>query len=102
MAHLPQARWIAARGEAIAPVQVNDAEAVLQAVRAGLGKSLLPSFAADGDRLDAETADELVMAVRHRTYPIEGVQFHPESVLTTEGMRLLRNFLARCLQPARA
>ncbi|MFA5890683.1 MAG: aminodeoxychorismate/anthranilate synthase component II [Actinomycetota bacterium] len=45
----------------------------------------------------AETDDELVMALRHRDLPIEGVQFHPESVLTAEGMRLLRNFLARCV-----
>ncbi|MFN2615059.1 MAG: aminodeoxychorismate/anthranilate synthase component II, partial [Actinomycetota bacterium] len=40
--------------------------------------------------------------MRHREYPIEGVQFHPESVLTTEGPRLLKNFLARCATPARA
>lgn len=46
----------------------------------------------------AETADELVMAVRHRTYPIEGVQFHPESVLTSDGMDILRNFLHRCAE----
>lgn len=50
----------------------------------------------------AETHDEVVMAVRHRVYPIQGVQFHPESVLTTEGMRLLRNYLAVCAQPAPA
>jgi anthranilate synthase component 2 len=37
--------------------------------------------------------DEQIMGVRHRRYPIEGVQFHPESILTTEGKRLLRNFL---------
>jgi anthranilate synthase/aminodeoxychorismate synthase-like glutamine amidotransferase len=52
-------------------------------------------------KVTAETADELVMAVRHRTLPIEGVQFHPESVLTVEGMRLLRNFLDRCGARAR-
>ena len=53
-------------------------------------------------KVTAETHDEIVMAVRHREYPIEGVQFHPESVLTPEGMRLLRNFLKRTAEPARA
>ena len=42
----------------------------------------------------AETDDGLVMGLRHREYPIEGVQFHPESILTREGKRLLANFLA--------
>jgi len=41
----------------------------------------------------AETDNGLVMALRHRDYPIEGVQFHPESILTTSGKDLLRNFL---------
>ena len=53
-------------------------------------------------KVTAETGDELVMAVRHRTMPIEGVQFHPESVLTLEGMQILRNFLDRCGTPATA
>ena len=47
-------------------------------------------------KVTAETSDELVMAMRHREYPIEGVQFHPESVLTAEGPAMLKNFLERC------
>jgi len=43
--------------------------------------------------VSAETAEGEIMAVRHRTYPVEGVQFHPESILTEAGKALLRNFL---------
>ncbi|HVD27852.1 MAG TPA: aminodeoxychorismate/anthranilate synthase component II [Mycobacteriales bacterium] len=46
------------------------------------------------------TASGVVMAMRHRTLPIEGVQFHPESVLTESGHVLLANWLARCGDPA--
>jgi anthranilate synthase/aminodeoxychorismate synthase-like glutamine amidotransferase len=44
--------------------------------------------------ITAESEDGLVMALRHRELPIEGVQFHPESILTESGHDLLRNFLA--------
>ncbi len=44
--------------------------------------------------ITAETADGLIMGLRHRTYPVEGVQFHPESIMTPVGKDLLRNFLA--------
>jgi len=46
--------------------------------------------------ITAETDDGLVMGLRHRDLEVEGVQFHPESVLTHAGHDLLRNFLDRC------
>jgi len=44
--------------------------------------------------VSAWTDDGVIMGLRHREHPTEGVQFHPESILTTEGKKLLKNFLA--------
>jgi anthranilate synthase/aminodeoxychorismate synthase-like glutamine amidotransferase len=52
-------------------------------------RSTLP----DELEITAETADGLIMGLRHRTHPVEGVQFHPESIMTSVGKDLLRNFL---------
>ncbi len=43
--------------------------------------------------ITAETAEGEIMGLRHKTLPVHGVQFHPESILTTEGKHLLKNFL---------
>lgn len=45
-------------------------------------------------QVSAWTDDGVVMGLRHRQFPVEGVQFHPESILTAAGKQLLRNFLA--------
>jgi len=51
--------------------------------------------------ISAETDDGTVMGLRHREYAVEGVQFHPESILTASGHDLLRNFLAMTAVNAR-
>ncbi|NWF50040.1 MAG: aminodeoxychorismate/anthranilate synthase component II [Ignavibacteriaceae bacterium] len=43
--------------------------------------------------ITAQTENEIIMAVRHKNYPVEGIQFHPESYLTTEGFRILKNWV---------
>ncbi|TVQ08861.1 MAG: aminodeoxychorismate/anthranilate synthase component II [Balneolaceae bacterium] len=46
----------------------------------------------------SRTPDGVIMGVRHREYPVEGIQFHPESILTTEGPNLIRNWLRAALK----
>jgi anthranilate synthase/aminodeoxychorismate synthase-like glutamine amidotransferase len=90
------------RGE---PIHGKDAEVEHDGreLFAGLPNPMLAgryhSLVADPDSLPDEfertaSLGDVVMAVRHRSLPAEGVQFHPESVLTPEGKRLLANFLS--------
>jgi anthranilate synthase/aminodeoxychorismate synthase-like glutamine amidotransferase len=66
-----------------------------QGFAAGRYHSLIadPASMPEGLEVTARTAEGEIMGVRHRTLPIEGVQFHPESVLTPDGPQLMGNFL---------
>ena len=43
--------------------------------------------------ITAQTEDGIIMAIRHKSFPIEGIQFHPESILTTQGSQIISNWL---------
>ncbi|MGH9066490.1 MAG: anthranilate synthase component II [Acidimicrobiales bacterium] len=61
-----------------------------------------PASVPDVLEVTAETSGGVVMGLRHRRFPVEGVQFHPESILTGAGHALLAGFLARAGHPAAA
>lgn len=58
--------------------------------------TLDPESIPDDLEVTARSREGVVMGIRHRVHDVEGVQFHPESILTGHGHDLLRNFLARC------
>lgn len=58
--------------------------------------AVVPSTVPAELEVTSQTDSGVIMSIRHRTLPIEGVQFHPESVLTEGGHRMLANWLAEC------
>ena len=85
----------------------HDGAGVLRGLSNPFDATRYHSLIVERDSLPAElevtgwTDDGLVMAVRHRAHPVEGVQFHPESIGTPLGHDLLRNFLEQAKVPAR-
>ena len=53
----------------------------------------MKDFFPSGLKVTAETDNGLIMALEHSEYPIYGVQFHPESIVTEHGMKMVENFL---------
>jgi anthranilate synthase/aminodeoxychorismate synthase-like glutamine amidotransferase len=80
---------------------VHDGRTIFRDVPSPFPATRYHSLVVDASRLpavfeiSARTPDGVVMGIRHRELPIEGVQFHPESVMTVDGKRLLSNFLDR-------
>ncbi len=77
----------------------HDGKSIFQGVPDGFTATRYHSLIIDREscpsclEITAETEDGVIMGVRHRDYPIEGIQFHPESILTTEGAQILENWL---------
>ena len=82
----------------VSPV-LNDGKTIFQGLPSPFPAGRYHSLIVDGDTLpeflevSAQTEEGEVMGIRHRHYPVEGIQFHPESILTPNGKRILRNFL---------
>jgi len=79
---------------------VHDGKGVFAGLAAPFQAGRYHSLVISNDRVPGELEvaartreDNTIMAVRHRAYPVHGVQFHPESVLTEDGRRILRNFI---------
>lgn len=81
---------------------MHDGQGIYQGVANPFTATRYHSLIIDPDTLPedfeitAHSADGIVQGIRHREYPLEGVQFHPESILTVVGNDLLRNFLETC------
>lgn len=67
-----------------------------QTFKAGRYHSLVIKNLPETLLIDAKTQDGTIMAVRHKHYPVYGVQFHPESILTPHGTKIIQNFLRVC------
>lgn len=78
---------------------IHDSKTIYQSLENPFSGMRYHSLVIDRDQLprelyvSARTSDDIIMGVRHRSCPVEGVQFHPESILTKEGKNLLKNFL---------
>ena len=86
----------------------HDGRGVFAGLRQGFMATRYHSLIVERDTLPAclevtaETADGVIMGIRHREYAVEGVQFHPEAILTEHGHDLLRNFMGLKIKDSRS
>jgi anthranilate synthase component 2 len=77
----------------------HDGKSVFEGISDGFTATRYHSLVLDPETIPdelevtARTDDGVIMGVRHKTHPIEGIQFHPESILTTEGPKIVKNWL---------
>lgn len=78
----------------------HDGKTIFEGIKSPFSATRYHSLAVDfegfpkGLEISAKSlSDGIIMGIRHKKYPIEGVQFHPESILTGEGKRIIKNFL---------
>jgi anthranilate synthase component 2 len=77
----------------------HDEKGIFQGVKNPFAAVRYHSLAVQRDKLpdcldiSAVAENKIIMGLRHRKYPVEGVQFHPESIMTVEGKKILENFL---------
>lgn len=77
----------------------HDKKSVFKNIPDGFTATRYHSLVLDPDQIpdeleiSARSDDDVIMGLRHREYPIEGIQFHPESILTTEGPKIVKNWL---------
>lgn len=82
----------------------HDGKSVFEGIEDGFTATRYHSLVLDPDtipdelEITAKTEDGVIMGVRHKSYPIEGIQFHPESILTTEGPKIVKNWLKMSYQ----
>jgi len=82
-------------------VTVDTSDLLFQGLPEKIPVARYHSLIADADTIPpelivtAKTSENEVMAVRHKDYPVYGVQFHPESIMTPDGEKILRNFLGK-------
>lgn len=77
----------------------HDGKSVFKDIKDGFTATRYHSLVLESDsipdvlEITAHSNDDVIMGVRHKKYPIEGIQFHPESILTSEGAKIIQNWL---------